>query len=92
MIRTLLLLTAFLVATAPARAQDLVADLSSHLIAVTTGFSGTSLLLFGATQGEGDVVVVVRGPDKPETVRRKRRTLGIWVNRDTYAFAAVPSL
>jgi uncharacterized protein (TIGR02186 family) len=91
MIRTLLLLTAFLVATAPARAQDLVADLSSHLIAVTTGFSGTSLLLFGATQGEGDVVVVVRGPDKPETVRRKRRTLGIWVNRDTYAFAAVPS-
>jgi uncharacterized protein (TIGR02186 family) len=91
MIRALVLLTALLVATVPARAQDLVADLSNHLIAVTTGFSGTSLLLFGATQGEGDVVVVVRGPDKPETVRRKRRTLGIWVNRDSYAFAGVPS-
>jgi len=89
--RTLLLTFALLLAAIPARGQDLVADLSSHLIAVTTGFAGTSLLLFGATQGEGDVVVVVRGPDRSETVRRKRRTLGLWVNRDSYAFAAVPS-
>ena len=74
-----------------AGAQDLVADLSSHLIAVTTGFAGTSLLLFGATQGEGDVVVVVRGPDRPEEVRQKKRRLGIWVNRDFVNYATVPS-
>src|SRR5258708_3650063 len=73
------------------RAQDLVADLSSHLIAVTTGFAGTSLLLFGATQGEGDVVVVVRGPDLPETVRQKKRRVGIWINRDSVDYASVPS-
>jgi uncharacterized protein (TIGR02186 family) len=89
--RTFLLALMLLLATLPARSQDLVADLSNHLVAVTTGFAGTSLLLFGATQGEGDVVVVVRGPDRSETVRRKRRTLGLWVNRDSYAFAAVPS-
>ena len=89
--RTFLLALTLLLATMPARSQDLVADLSNHLVAVTTGFAGTSLLLFGATQGEGDVVVVVRGPDRQETVRRKRRTLGLWVNRDSYAFAAVPS-
>jgi uncharacterized protein (TIGR02186 family) len=89
--RTFLLALTLLLATMPARSQDLVADLSNHLVAVTTGFAGTSLLLFGATQGEGDVVVVVRGPDRSETVRRKRRTLGLWVNRDSYAFAAVPS-
>lgn len=89
--RGLLLIGLLLLGAVPARSQDLVADLSSHLIAVTTGFAGTSLLLFGATQGEGDVVVVVRGPDKPETVRRKRRSLGIWVNRDSFSFAAAPS-
>jgi uncharacterized protein (TIGR02186 family) len=91
MTRTVLFAVVLMLASVPARGQDLVADLSSHLIAVTTGFAGTSLLLFGATQGDGDVVVVVRGPDRPETVRRKRRTLGLWVNRDSYAFAAVPS-
>ena len=42
--------------------QPLVADLSAHEISITTGFSGTELLLFGATEGEGDVIVVIRGP------------------------------
>ena len=53
----------FLAPTGP-KAQTLVADLSSHLVSVTTGFAGTDLLLFGAVADEGDVVVVVRGPDK----------------------------
>ena len=45
----------------PVCAQEVVADLSDHLIAVTTGFSGTKLLLFGAIDGEAaDVIVVVR--------------------------------
>ena len=35
-----------------ALAQAVVADLSDHLIAVTTGFSGTKLLLFGAIDGD----------------------------------------
>jgi uncharacterized protein (TIGR02186 family) len=88
-------LLAVLVATAapsPGRAQDLVADLSDHLIAVTTGFSGTRILLFG-TQGEeaGDIVVVVRGPDIPVVVRRKDRYGGVWVNRDLVRFERVPS-
>ena len=29
-------------------ASPLVADLSNHLVAITTGFTGTDLLLFGA--------------------------------------------
>lgn len=81
----------FLASVAGARAQALVADLSSHLIAITTGFSGTELLLFGATEGEGDVVVVVRGPDGDTTVRRKSRVAGIWINRDELRFAGVPA-
>jgi len=89
---TALLLTALLLALARgATAQPLVADLSSHEISITTGFSGTELLLFGATEGEGDVVVVVRGPAGPATVRRKSRVLGIWINTDSVRFEGVPS-
>ncbi len=78
--------------TGQALAQVLVADLSSHLVKVTTGFSGTELLLFGASQDEGDVVIVIRGPDGPATIRRKEQTaIGIWVNSDHVTFASVPS-
>ncbi len=76
---------------APARAQALIADLSSHLIAITTGFAGTEILLFGATEGEGGVVVVVRGPETTATVRRKARVGGIWINRDQVSFTGVPT-
>lgn len=78
-------------AAAPARGQALVADLSSHEIAITAGFAGTELLLFGATDGEGDVVVVVRGPATTVNVRRKARVLGIWINTESLRFREVPS-
>ena len=91
--RFLLLLGLLYAAFAPqqARAQALVADLSSHLIAITAGFAGTELLLFGATEGEGDVVVLIRGPDSDVAVRRKARVAGIWINTETLSFANVPS-
>ncbi|OJX81770.1 TIGR02186 family protein [Magnetospirillum sp. 64-120] len=79
-------------ATAPARAADpLVADLSKHLVAITTGFAGTDVLLFGAVDGEGEVVVVVRGPSKAEIIRRKDRQAGIWINSGNAQVEAAPS-
>jgi uncharacterized protein (TIGR02186 family) len=75
----------------PALAAPLIADLSKHLIAITTGFSGTDVLMFGATDGPGDIVVTVRGPLSDVAVRRKERVAGIWVNRDTLTFGLVPS-
>jgi uncharacterized protein (TIGR02186 family) len=90
-IRALFLAAIVLLASGPARAQALIADLSSHLIAITTGFAGTELLLFGATEGEGDVVVIVRGPDGETSVRRKARVAGIWINRDELRFSGVPT-
>jgi uncharacterized protein (TIGR02186 family) len=74
-----------------ARAQQLVADLTSHLVAITTGFTGTSVVLFGAIEGGGDIVVVVRGPERETVVRRKSRVAGIWLNTRSVAFANVPS-
>ena len=90
----LLAVLAWLSSTAGARiavAASLVADLSDHLIAITTGFTGTNVLLFGAKEGEGNVVVVVRGPTSTTAVRKKARILGIWVNTDRVAFSNVPS-
>jgi uncharacterized protein (TIGR02186 family) len=75
----------------PARAEGLVADLTSHLIAITTGFTGASVVLFGATDSPGDVVVAVRGPEREMTVRRKNRVAGIWMNTQEVTFANVPS-
>jgi uncharacterized protein (TIGR02186 family) len=59
----------------------LVADLSDHLLAITTGFAGARVLLFGAVAEPGDVVVVVRGPVEHQRIRHKERFAGLWVNR-----------
>jgi uncharacterized protein (TIGR02186 family) len=81
-----------LAAGGPVRAQAVVADLSDHLIAVTTGFSGTKLLLFGAIDGDAaDVIIVVSGPAERVVVRRKERLGGIWVNRHKLIFGGVPA-
>jgi len=72
-------------------ADSLVADLSQRLVAITTGFAGTNVLLFGAVDGQGDVVVVVRGPDRPITIHRKSRVLGIWANTAQMTFDRAPS-
>lgn len=73
------------------QSRDLVVDLSNSIVKITTGFAGTELLLFGAKQGEGDIIVVVRGPWEDPVVRRKDRVLGVWVNNDQVAFKDVPS-
>lgn len=84
-------------------AQALVADLSSHLVAITTGFTGTEVVLFGAVDGleggagasgaprPGAVAVVVQGPETETTVRQKDRVAGIWVNTRQMTFARVPT-
>lgn len=87
----LLSLLAVLAGQRPAAAVELVVDLSTSLVEISTSFVGSDLLLFGATDGPGDVVVVVRGPVGREVVRRKERVLGIWVNSKEVTFGNVPS-
>ncbi len=90
--RWLLLLLGLAVAAAsPARADMVIADLSSHSIGITTGFTGTSVVMFGATDGPGDIVAVVRGPERDQTIWRKGKIAGIWANTESVTFANVPS-
>lgn len=75
----------------PLRAAPLVADLSKHLVAITTGFAGTDVLLFGAIDEPGDVVVIVWGPPQEVVMHRKSKIAGIWINTAAMTFDRVPS-
>jgi uncharacterized protein (TIGR02186 family) len=69
----------------------LLTDLTTHYIAITTGFTGQDVVLFGATDGQGDVIVVVRGPLRDTAVRRKSKVAGIFINTRQLTFTAAPS-
>jgi uncharacterized protein (TIGR02186 family) len=80
------------VLAAPAPAGALVAELSQREIAVTTGFTGAELLVFGAKEtAQADIIVAVRGPALPFVVRRKTRIAGIWVNGASEIFNTAPT-
>lgn len=75
----------------PVDAQPLLADLFKHRITIDSGFTGADVLLYGALDGEGDVVIVVRGPEERVVVRRKDRVAGLWINVDDVEFTGVPA-
>jgi uncharacterized protein (TIGR02186 family) len=81
----------------PATGEPLVADLASRTVALTPGGAGADLLLFGAVQRKaegtnpGDVVVVVRGPSRSETLRRKDGRTGLWVTAGQTQVDDVPT-
>jgi uncharacterized protein (TIGR02186 family) len=76
---------------APASSQSIVTDLSTREVAISTGFTGAELLLFGANEGFGDIVVTVEGPKRDEIIRRKERVAGIWVNGTSVTFENAPA-
>ena len=88
--RRLVILGAICLET-PVNAQSIVADLSTREVDISTGFTGAELLLFGATEGLGDIVVTVAGPRRDEIVRRKEWVAGIWVNGASVTFDKAPA-
>jgi uncharacterized protein (TIGR02186 family) len=101
--RLFLTLAVALLASTPAAAQqaqpgevaaDLPAGVAEDQISVSSTYGGSSFTVFGVNPdrlGRGDIVVVIRGPDEPVTVMRKRRVLGLWVNGDPVRFSRAPS-
>ncbi len=74
-----------------ARANGLAADVSDRLIAITTAFIGSEVVVFGSTESKGPIIITVQGPRQTQMVRRKERIAGIWVNSDRIEFENVPS-
>jgi uncharacterized protein (TIGR02186 family) len=72
-------------------AKPLVADLSQYSIDIDSDFNGIRLLLFGSRNDTGDIIVVVRGPDKDFIVRKKQRVAGMWMNRKKQHFEGIPT-
>src|SRR4051812_23382736 len=75
----------------PAHGAAVLADLSSHIIAIGGGFTGDSVVLFGSTDGPGDIIAVVRGPERNLTVWRKGKVAGIWLNAESLTFNNLPA-
>jgi uncharacterized protein (TIGR02186 family) len=70
---------------------ELIVDFSRPRVAITSAFQGDSLLMFGMFDPPGEIVVVVAGPPVRETVLRKQRVLGLWLNTGRQAFDDVPA-
>lgn len=88
------------IARADAPKESVEADASTRQVAITSSFTGTEILVFGAVSnsmqpspeaGTYDIIVVVEGIPTPAVVRKKSRVGGIWVNTQSMRFASVPS-
>jgi uncharacterized protein (TIGR02186 family) len=70
------------------------AALTDAQVSVDSGFSGASIVLYGAVFNPGDdptdVVVVVRGPDAPVRLVKKTRNMGVWLNSRPVVFEGAP--
>lgn len=75
-------------------------DVSSRSVAVTSGFNGTEIIVFGTVEnsrqasaeaGFYDVVVVVEGTLSPIVARKKSNVGGLWVNTSSIRFASLPT-
>lgn len=93
------LVTALLLAAAaPASAEQFIVDVSERTVAITAGFTGAELVVFGtaaeeqgSTEEQHGVIVVIRGPEQPTMVRRKERNFGVWANHGGVAFPEAPA-
>lgn len=75
-------------------AGDLPAAVAEEQIAVSSDYRGSYVTVFGVNPdrlGRGDIVVVVRGPNQPARVMRKRQVLGLWINGPAVRFREAPT-
>ncbi|MCM2344608.1 MAG: TIGR02186 family protein [Alphaproteobacteria bacterium] len=70
--------------------RSLVVDLSADQVDINLGFNGADLTLFGVKNKEGEIAVVIRGPEQTTIIRRKSQALGIWMNTRSMEFLNVP--
>ncbi len=83
-------LSVAVLAPTPAGAQTAL-GLSQDKITITTNFSGTDLLLFGATEEAGDhLLVEVRGPTSERALFLRQRLAGFWLTTGRRVFSSVP--
>lgn len=79
--------------------ESVVAGLSQDWIEITTNFDGSELLIYGAVKRQEpipstsrlEVIITVEGPESAQSIRRKARRFGIWINTDAVVIDSAPS-
>jgi uncharacterized protein (TIGR02186 family) len=83
----------------PPSQETVQSDISTREISIQSNFAGIEIVIFGSVdfsralapdEGKYDVITVIRSPAEPFVVRRKEHVGGIWVNRASRTFTAVP--
>lgn len=74
-----------------AYAKPIDADLDVRSVDIDHAFDGMNLLMYGARNDVGRIIIVLRGPNHNYIVRKKERIGGIWVNRDHITFKDISS-
>jgi uncharacterized protein (TIGR02186 family) len=80
--------------------ETVQADVSTRSVAITSSFTGTEIVVFGAVDnsrqasaesGLYDVVIVLEGTPTRLVARRKSNVGGIWINTQSITFESIPS-
>ena len=88
----LLIIVLFICPFSTTNAQKAYFDLSQNEISIDTDFKGQELILFGLTEPDHDIIVVVRGPEENLIARNKKRILGFWFNTNSVTYIDVPKV
>jgi uncharacterized protein (TIGR02186 family) len=88
--KKILVFLVLLLSSVPVYAEDVEADLSVREIEVSVGFTGSKVLVFGATKKKAEVVIVIEGPPVRAKLWTKKRKMGFWVNERPMTFEKVP--
>lgn len=84
----------------PDMRESVQADVSTRSVSITSSFTGTEIVVFGAVDnsrqssaesGLYDVVIVLEGTPNRLVSRRKSNIAGIWINTQSVTFESIPS-
>lgn len=105
-LRKILIISVLVFTAIKVHAETLVTDLSQHEIEITSQFSGSELLLFGAIERHAteviqsdeiavqgldyDIIVIVKSELTDLIIRKKDNKAGIWVNNENITVRDVP--
>ena len=91
--RGMILLFLLMLVSLPVNAQEqkhIVMDIAEDHVDITSSFNGKIVTVFGTTDQDGDIAIVLRGTDSRIAVRKKQSSLGMWLNRQSVDFKHVP--
>ncbi len=76
-------------------AQELLAEISEHIIRIQTDFRGATLTMFGSIDRpltiNDNLIIKIRGPRQNIVLRRKEKQGFIWMNKSNARFESIPA-